>query len=148
MSSAVTGGTATSTDSVPAESLAHEIPLDDQPITGQAAVDPAHRAVEVGVVAGTDRAERAQVEVGVAELQRVERPTHRRATVGQAPVALLVLQGDTESGASIVGIDGQIVRVQHVRLIRGEPVDRADQPVAVERSDRHAAFADRWRPTC
>ena len=95
------------------------------------------------MVLRADCAQRTQVEMGVAELQRVERPAHGRAPVGEAPVPLFVLQRDAEAGASIVGIDRQVVRVQHVRLVRREAVHRAHETVAVERADRHPAFADR-----
>src|SRR5258706_15765364 len=33
--------------------------------------------------------------------------------------------------------------MEHLRLTRGEPVDRPDQPVAVEGSDRHPTLTDR-----
>ena len=86
--------------------------------------------------------ERPQVEVRVAELQRIERPPHRRTPVGQAPLALAMLQGHTEPGASVLGVDREVVRVEHVGLVGGEAVHRADQAVAVEGADGHAALAD------
>ena len=81
--------------------------------------------------------------MGVAQLQRIERPAHRRAPVGQAPLALTMLQRHRQSRAAVVGIDRQVVRVENVRFMCGEAVHRTDQTIAVERTDRHAALADR-----
>ena len=116
-----------------AEPRRGQVPVHHQPVAGQPAVDATHRAVQVHVVGHPHGTQRAQVEMGVAGLQRVERPAHGRAPVGQAPLPLALLEFHPQPCASVLGVHrhvanrapGALCSLRPGETARGSPCGQA-----------------------
>ena len=103
---------------------------------------PPRSPVVIDVIRHPDGAERPEVQVRIAHLQRVVRPAHVRDAIEAPRVAAALLQLDTEAESPVFMIDCHVVRVQHRRLTRRKSVDRAHDATVGECTDRHAALGD------
>ncbi len=96
----------------------------------------------VDVVSDTHGAELVEVEVGVGELEGVERPAHRRDTVVHAPLGLATLELLAQASTPVVRVDGQVVGMEHPRVVGPKAEHRADHATFVESTEGHPTFLD------